>query len=82
VSEWTELAKQLRNDAEDLLVVGFAAKAGARKRAAAALERAGRIADAAKQLIEYEEDGAPDFLDWDSRFDALKAALAPEGGRP
>jgi hypothetical protein len=37
--------------------------------------RSEAIEAAARQLIQYEEIGRPDFPNWDRYFDALRAAL-------
>lgn len=38
-----------------------------------------KIEFAAKELIDYQASGAPDFPEWEEKFDTLKAALAGEG---
>lgn len=37
--------------------------------------RLDRLAAVVRDLLDYEETGAPDHPDWDTKFDALRAAL-------
>jgi hypothetical protein len=45
----------------------------------AEIARLRKIEDAARALMAYAESGAPDYLDWDARYDAISLLLTPLG---